>query len=1350
MKVPVLSRVCLLFVSCIILQFVSNDSIAQSDSQEARSIIETYLRPDTLKPNTSIKGAVEWEFSDTHFDKAAGLSFAYIQQTHQGIPLFNAISVFAIKDGKVVHGQPNLTSDVSVRVGSVTPNLSPENAIHAALLHLKRPDNNRLSVIKGSKKNHFLFEASDISASPIDVHLIIVPTNEELKLAWNVSIEMKDEPHWWNIRIDANTGEYLDKNDFTVQCNFSEDEFHKHSISEVSACSTELPHTPQAAAPPSLTYNVYPLPVEAPTFGIRSILTDPADYTASPFGWHDTDGSSGAEYTTTRGNNAYTYDDADNDNLPGYSPDGGASLNFDFLIIPSVAPIVNKDAALTNMFVQTNVVHDALYHLGFDEAAGNFQENNYGNGGAENDVILAEGFDGSGMNNANFTTPPDGSSPRMQMYLWNSVPSGCTSLDITSSSYTGPMDVGTAEFTASGSVTADLILADDSIGTISDACDDIVNDVTGKIVVIDRGGCSFVIKAQKAEAAGAVGVIIVNNQTGPATNMSGSPVVGIPCLSISQADGDILKSAILSGTVQGSLATCAAETFDSNFDNGIIVHEYGHGVSSRLTGGPSQASCLTNEEQANEGWSDWLALMLTIEPGDAGEDARGMGSYVLNQLSTGGGIRRFPYSTDMVVNPQTYGDLATSEGLHDKGEIWCDAIWDMSWLLMDQFGFDSDPMVEAAGNNIAIRLVLTGLKLQPCSPGFLDSRDGVLAADALLYSGEHQELIWQAFARRGMGCSANQGSANAIGDETEAFDEPDSYYLDSDEDGFGDAANMQVACSQPSAYVTNSDDCDDGNNQVGPCIMWTGTTSTDWNASTNWSGNAVPLFNDTVVISSAPANQPQVTSSSVSPAVCAFLSIQSGASLTINAGKALTVSGNTDNEGAILIKSDATGIGSLITNGAISGAGASKMEQYLTGSGGATPDGLFFYVSSPVTANHMYDYNVASGDKLWAAIESTQSYVQQVVGAVSMTPMVGYVARMGSTQTITFNESGSNYHFNTGALTTGSTLTRTGTSELKRGYNLVGNPYPSTVSWDDATKTNLETTMWYRTHQGSTMLFDAYNATGGVGTNNNGNGAVTGDVPPTQAFWVRVDADGNTGQLDFTNAMRSHGTLTGIYRMAAEEGTVRISLSDGSVSDEQIIMFNQSALDGYDDYDSYKFWSSDVPQLYSTVATDTLTINGLNNPTSTPTVDLGMKIAVQGEHTINATSITFTETQVYLEDKALNVLQNLNTNPVYDFTSDAGNIGDRFVLHFNMSVTDIQEATEFNSKVYASNKQLNILLGKDIESGSVQVLDMAGRTVRTFNVNATSTSTEMNVNVGVYLVRVETDKGTDMHKVILK
>ncbi len=319
-------------------------------------------------------------------------------------------------------------------------------------------------------------------------------------------------------------------------------------------------------------------------------------------------------------------------------PDGTASLTFDFAIDLNQNPALNTAPYITNLFYWNNITHDVLYQYGFDEASGNFQENNYGNGGAGSDGVNVNA-QASGNCNANFGTPADGSNPTMNMYLCNN----------------------------------------------------------------------------------------------------------------------------------------SSPSHDSGLDAGVVVHEYGHGVSNRLTGGPANSGCLGNGEQMGEGWSDFYGLLLTMESGDTGTDARGVGTYLLGQPITGLGVRTQKYSTDFAVNNHTYDDIKTSTAVHYRGEVWATMLWDMTWAIIGTDGFDPDVYNGTGGNNVALALVTEGLKLQPCSPGFVDGRDAILAADQALYGGAHICEIWEAFARRGLGFSASQGSSSSNTDGTEAFDLPPSF-----------------------------------------------------------------------------------------------------------------------------------------------------------------------------------------------------------------------------------------------------------------------------------------------------------------------------------------------------------------------------------------------------------------------------------------------------------------------------------------------------------------------------------------------------------------------------------------------
>ncbi len=215
---------------------------------------------------------------------------------------------------------------------------------------------------------------------------------------------------------------------------------------------------------------------------------------------------------------------------------------------------------------------------------------------------------------------------------------------------------------------------------------------------------------------------------------------------------------------------------DGDVDNGIIIHEFSHGISSRLTGGPSQSGCLSNNEQMGEGWSDYFALMATHDwaaatAADGFNNPRGIGTYASGQLTTGPGIRPRRYTTIMAVNEMTYANLPLLAVPHGVGFVWCTMLWDMTWEIIQTAGINPNLLNPAGtgGNTIALKLVTEAMKLQPCSPGFIDGRNAILMADQLLYGGQYRCAIIRAFARRGLGFDASQGSSNSKNDGTAGF-----------------------------------------------------------------------------------------------------------------------------------------------------------------------------------------------------------------------------------------------------------------------------------------------------------------------------------------------------------------------------------------------------------------------------------------------------------------------------------------------------------------------------------------------------------------------------------------------------
>lgn len=744
--------------------------------QSEQAIIQGNLQLNASKWSVQSADFNGIEITSTASSKAEGVKHYYVRQTLNGFPVVNGVGSITLKNTTVISANGRF-QDLPEQF-TVEPTITAESAIQSAT-NLIGIEFERTTLLEGNKQTQiYLFNKGNMSQADIPVQLMIQMNNNLPELVWDLSIHPNKGDHWWSIRISAVTGELLFINDWVSQCNFDlcENTTHQHQ-------TAQLPNTKLLPPPPPPgvdQYMVYALPIESPSHGDRSLVINPSDAIYSPFGWHDTDGNSGDEFTITRGNNVFASDDIDNDDAPGYSPNGGPSLNFNFAYDSLLGVQGNLDAVITNLFYMNNMMHDVWAYHGFDEESGNFQELNYSGSGLGADPVLADAQDGSGTNNANFGTPPEGESPRMQMYLWTSsnVPDLLT--------INSPASIAGSYFSSTAGfgppiptipLTEDLVLVLDDGTDPTDGCETILNgaEIAGKIALVRRGGCTFAAKVEACQAQGAVGVIIMNNQGGAPIAMGGSSsIVTIPSVMVSQADGNTLVSTINGGDiVNGTIVNPGDLTAtDSDFDNVIIAHEYGHGISTRLVGGADNVDCLYNAEQMGEGWSDWFGMMMTMKATDQAADPRGVGTYVTNEPTNGTGIRPAPYSTDASINNYKYANTnnASLSEPHGIGFVWASMLWDLNWALIDEYGFDADLKTGTGGNNIAMTLVIEGLKLTPCGPGFVDGRDAILLADEILYAGANKCLIWDVFANRGLGFSANQGDADNRSDQVQAFD----------------------------------------------------------------------------------------------------------------------------------------------------------------------------------------------------------------------------------------------------------------------------------------------------------------------------------------------------------------------------------------------------------------------------------------------------------------------------------------------------------------------------------------------------------------------------------------------------
>ncbi|MEM9918292.1 MAG: T9SS-dependent M36 family metallopeptidase [Bacteroidota bacterium] len=728
---------------------------------------------------------------DEYTTKHNGVTHLYFNQQYDGIDVRNAITtVNVLPNGRVLHVGNRFLSDLSNRIRSSEATLSAAEALTKVMGFFNIPG--ELPQLKEKINGHtFVFEKGGIALEPVKVDLVYEPLADKVvRLAWRVELYELSAQNWWNVRIDAQTGLILSQDNQVIHCDFGpgQDESCHEEHRHYTAFSNPKVHKHLHAAKEDKllvpnSYNVFPIPLESPNHGGRSLMVDPSNPLASPFGWHDVDGmDDGPDYTITRGNNVHAYHDIFNRNQSaGDEPDGGDLLEFDFpLDLSTGLPYTQVEPATVNLFYWNNIMHDLWYQYGFDEASGNFQQNNYNRGGVDGDYVRAEALDGSGTNNANFATGADGNRGRMQMYAWtrDNLPTiGSPELGVvdTAGGISAQYAMVPAAFGGElpeMAIRSKVILASDDDGTVTDACDPLVNgaEISGNIAMIDRGNCQFGVKCLRAQNAGAIAVIICNNNQdnlfpmGPGTD---GGQVTIPAVMVSLNDCNVMKMTLPDlevelKAVELTIPLPGPRGFDSDFDNGIIVHEYTHGISNRLTGGPSTGGCLTNFEQAGEGWSDWFALVMQTTSDDVGEVGRGIGTYATGQPTTGGGIRPFPYSRNMSVNPHTYQDINGVSVPHGVGSVFAVIIWDLYWNMVDIYGFDDDLYNGEGGNNKTMQLVLDGLKLQACDPTFIDARDAILAADEANYEGIHRCLIWETFARRGVGVDASPGGEESF------------------------------------------------------------------------------------------------------------------------------------------------------------------------------------------------------------------------------------------------------------------------------------------------------------------------------------------------------------------------------------------------------------------------------------------------------------------------------------------------------------------------------------------------------------------------------------------------------------
>ena len=525
---------------------------------------------------------------------SSGAVSVHLHQCYKGVPIFEAAETVRFAPNGMLKETVGSSVTVAQEV-AVSPRINVDEAVLKAAQHIAEPHSDE----KGAKDPFGQslelpsvditgFEPQVITSFPekpdrptvleggpfgdkIKASLIWFPRDEALRLAWDVRAAMPDYVEQYRTLVDADTGEILYCRQLVQFVDARGNVFHVDGGSPRQTIDFPRP----------LTDYGLPVPGDLPP-GF------PDDWVA-------------VNRTVGNGVNAH---------LGTHGPSSKGSVQAGLLTFDPSQP-TGDDQKVLNIFYYNCFMHDYFYLLGFREADGNFQRDNFGRGGLRFDRVDARAHSGAVFGTANMSTPIDGLNPEMNMGL--------------------------------------------------------------------------VVSTQRHTA----------------------------------------------------------------FDSSVVFHEFTHGVTNRLVGGPAKDRALDAHQRSGmgEGWSDYIACTIN--------ERIVVGDWVVDDP---GGIRGFPYDSNF---PDDFGDLGTGRyngsAPHPIGEIWCATLLEMNRNI---------------GANLGVQLVVDALKLTPASPSFLVARDAILAAlDDMLEGGrlspdEHETArrgIWQAFAKFGMGPNAQSNGASLSG-----------------------------------------------------------------------------------------------------------------------------------------------------------------------------------------------------------------------------------------------------------------------------------------------------------------------------------------------------------------------------------------------------------------------------------------------------------------------------------------------------------------------------------------------------------------------------------------------------------
>jgi hypothetical protein len=526
---------------------------------------------------------------------------------------------------------------------------------------------------------------------------------------------------------------------------------------------------------------------------------------------------------------------------------------------------------------------------------------------------------------------------------------------------------------------------------------------------------------------------------------------------------------------------------------------------------------------------------------------------------------------------------------------------------------------------------------------------------------------------------------------------------------------------------------------------WTGNLNSDWFNAGNWDDGKVPTSNTEVTIGVV-SSLPEIGLNSEKDAYALDLTINPNATVTLQPGATLNVSGSFVNNGDVILKSNPNAVAALNVpvDNADSGHGTIELS-------GIKAD-QWYRFGQPIADATGAIYK-ASGDKSWV-YRSTTNWERIQSDTEIIHPMEGIMVLYDQDETLTYG----------GQLNTGEINWKV---PYGRGYYLFSNPYPGSMRWDISNPNtgitvsdNVSSTIYYRVYAGSveddymityngfsgfSTLVDGESMPGGYTTSNIGN------ISPMQSVWVKVN-DSDQASITVDNRARVSDNSLPLKSTGnnSDRDVIRIVQSNDYISDVAVVYFDDYFQEGLDRSDSEKMMNSSkyIPEIFSRVDNKNLAINGLPSLVADQlSIPLSVRIREKGEVAISMVLDDFTEDyEVWLED--LELENQINMRDVEQYTYEWNNSGynhNRFVMHLIRKVevptgfSDPEEPEAGKIMISGHGDYALVKISPDLlADGNAEIImmDLNGRQVSSSQAVSAETEIQLPDATGVYLIKV--------------